>query len=61
MIRLLHDSRSAAYRSPTGAQTAHSAVPLRLLAEGASFFSLRLVYRGEELTAAALNGVPMDL
>ena len=34
---------------------------LRLLAEGAPFFSLKLVYRGEELTAAALNGVPMDL
>ena len=42
MIRLLHDSRSAAYRSPTGAQKAHSAVTLRLLAEGDDVESVTL-------------------
>ena len=34
---------------------------LRLLAEGAPFFSLKLVYRGEELTAAELDGKPLAL
>ena len=32
--RLLHDSRSPLFRSPSGAQKAHSAVTLRLIAEG---------------------------
>ena len=32
---------------------------LRLLAEDAPFFSLKLVYRGEELIAAELNGNPL--
>lgn len=34
---------------------------LRLLAENAPFFSLKLVYRGETLTAAELNGIRMQL
>lgn len=34
---------------------------LRLLAEDAPFFSLKLSYEGERLTAAALNGVPLPL
>ena len=33
----------------------------RLLAEDAPFFSLKLVYRGEELTAAELDGKPLAL
>ena len=32
-----------------------------LLAEDAPFFSLKLVYRGEELTAAELDGKPLAL
>ena len=34
---------------------------LHLLAEDAPFFSLKLVYRGEELTAAELDGKPLAL
>ena len=34
---------------------------LRLLEEGAPFFSLKLCYTGEKLTAAALNGVAIAL
>ena len=34
---------------------------LRLLEEGHPFFSLKLVYEGDELAAAALNGRPLDL
>lgn len=34
---------------------------LRLIAEDAPFFSLKLEYVGETLAAAVLNGVPMDL
>jgi 8-oxo-dGTP diphosphatase len=34
---------------------------LRLLEEGAPFFSLKLRYQGETLVAAALNGVPLNL
>jgi 8-oxo-dGTP diphosphatase len=34
---------------------------LRLLEEGAPFFSLKLRYEGETLAAAALNGVPLNL
>ena len=34
---------------------------LRLLAEEEPFFSLKLVYRGEELTAAELDGKPLAL
>ena len=34
---------------------------LRLLAEDAPFFSLKFVYRGEELTAAELDGKPLAL
>jgi 8-oxo-dGTP diphosphatase len=34
---------------------------LRLLEEGAPFFSLKLRYQGETLAAAALNGVPLNL
>lgn len=34
---------------------------LRLLAEDAPFFSLKLRYEGESLTCAALNGVPLQL
>ena len=34
---------------------------LHLLAEDATFFSLKLVYRGEELTAAELDGKPLAL
>ena len=33
---------------------------LRLLDEEAPFFSLKLCYRGETLTAAELNGVPLE-
>lgn len=33
----------------------------RLLRQGVPFFSLKLVYEGETLTAAVLNGVPMNL
>lgn len=34
---------------------------LRLLEEGAPFFSLKLVYRGERLEQAVLNGEALDL
>ncbi len=34
---------------------------LRLLEEGRPFFSLKLIYEGDELTAAALDGRPLDL
>ena len=34
---------------------------LRLLDEGESFFSLKLNYSGDRLTAAALNGVPLNV
>ncbi|MBQ2767535.1 MAG: 8-oxo-dGTP diphosphatase [Clostridia bacterium] len=34
---------------------------LRLLAEGAPFFSLKLVYCGERLCSAVLNGEPLSL
>ena len=34
---------------------------LHLLAEDAPFFSLKLVYHGEELTAAELDGKPLAL
>lgn len=34
---------------------------LRLLEEGAPFFSLKLCYTGEKLTYAALNGQPLKL
>lgn len=34
---------------------------LRLLAEGAPFFSLKLSYSGDRLTAAALNGEPLKV
>ncbi len=34
---------------------------LRLLEENAPFFSLKLVYRGERLTEAILNGEPLTL
>lgn len=34
---------------------------LRLLLEDAPFFSLKLVYRGETLTEAVLDGKPIDL
>jgi len=34
---------------------------LRLLAEEAPFFSLKLTYEGDRLTAAALNGTPLSL
>ena len=34
---------------------------LRLLAGDEPFFSLKLVYRGEELTAAELDGKPLAL
>ena len=33
---------------------------LRLLAEEAPFFSLKLVYRGDHLVSAALNGIPLS-
>jgi 8-oxo-dGTP diphosphatase len=32
---------------------------LRLIAEDAPFFSLKLEYRGETLSAAILNGKPL--
>lgn len=34
---------------------------LRLLDEGEPFFSLKLNYSGDRLTAAALNGVPLNV
>ena len=34
---------------------------LRLLEEGRPFFSLKLIYEGDELTAAVLDGRPLDL
>lgn len=34
---------------------------LRLLADGAPFFSLKLVYRGDTLTGAVLDGTPIPL
>ena len=34
---------------------------LRLLEEGTPFFSLKLVYRGDALTAAELNGAELPL
>ena len=34
---------------------------LRLLEEGAPFFSLKLVYRGEQLTQAVLDGRPLPV
>ena len=34
---------------------------LRLLAEDAPFFSLKLTYEGEQLTAAVLDGKPLPL
>ena len=34
---------------------------LRLLEEGAPFFSLKLCYEGDRLTYAALNGRPLDI
>ena len=34
---------------------------LRLLDEGEPFFSLKLNYRGDRLTAAVLNGVPLNV
>ena len=34
---------------------------LRLLEEKVPFFSLKLTYEGDHLTAAVLNGTPMDL
>jgi len=34
---------------------------LRLLADDAPFFSLKLVYRGDALSAAILNGTPLSL
>lgn len=38
---------------------AGDAVFFRLLAEEAPFFSLKLVYKGDDLTAAVLNGKPL--
>lgn len=34
---------------------------LRLLEENAPFFSLKLIYEGDHLTAAVLNGTPMKV
>jgi 8-oxo-dGTP diphosphatase len=34
---------------------------LRLLDTDQSFFSLKLTYQGEHLTAAVLNGTPMTI
>ena len=33
---------------------------LRLLEKGEPFFSLKLIYSGEKLLGAVLNGIPMD-
>jgi 8-oxo-dGTP diphosphatase len=34
---------------------------LRLLDENVPFFSLKLVYRGDTLTKAVLNGTPLSI